>query len=168
MDIGSPQPEPPAVRHGTTPGAGAYKFPISRLGGVPTKVRLALRAQRITTCQQLLAAAAEATAHRALALLTQIYPNTLTAIVQRADIARVNGVGAVFGLMLAGVGVADVADLAAADPVRLHARLHEHNACERLARRSPTPEEVADWVAQARRLPVLVSYEPQTKAAAGR
>jgi hypothetical protein len=40
----------------------------------------------------------------------------------------------------------------------LHERLRSYNQEERLARRSPTPEEVVDWVNQARRLPRLVTY----------
>jgi hypothetical protein len=40
----------------------------------------------------------------------------------------------------------------------LHARLFAHNREERIARRSPTPEEVEGWVRQARALPALVSY----------
>jgi Domain of unknown function (DUF4332) len=35
----------------------------------------------------------------------------------------------------------------------LHARVRRYNGEERLARRSPTPEEVRDWVWQARDLP---------------
>ena len=64
----------------------------------------------------------------------------------------------VFGLMLEDLGVADVAALAAQGPAELHARLRRYNGEERLARRSPTPGEVESWVAQARSLPVLVSY----------
>jgi hypothetical protein len=50
----------------------------------------------------------------------------------------------VFGLMLEDLGVRDVPALAARDPAGLHARLFAHNREERLARRSPTPGEVAD------------------------
>ena len=156
---------PPAeshIRHGATLDAGRSSLPISKLGCAPARARAVLKLRRITNCSQLLDAAAAVMARRALAQVTRIDPDTLTQIVQRADMARVNGVGVVFGLMLAEVGVADVVDLAAADPLRLHAQLREHNARERRARRSPTPEEVANWVAQARHLPVLVSYEPET------
>jgi hypothetical protein len=58
--------------------------------------------------------------------------------------------------MLEDLGVRDVSALARQDPVALHQRLKELNTEERLARRSPTPEEVADWVGQARALPRLV------------
>ena len=49
----------------------------------------------------------------------------------------------------------------------LHRQLRDYNRRERLARRSPTPEEVADWVGQARLLPVLLTYAPMHTAAAG-
>jgi hypothetical protein len=54
------------------------------------------------------------------------------------------------------IGVDAVAALAQQEPADLHGRLYRLNAAERLARRAPTPEEVQDWVAQARALPVLV------------
>ena len=160
METASPQPVSP-VRRGTAPDARRSNLPISKIGGAPASARALLKVRRITNCPQLLDAAAEVMARRALAQVTRIDADTLTRIVQQADMARVIGVGVVFRLMLQNVGVVDVADLAAADSVRLHAQLREHNMCERLARRSPTPVEVADWVAQARQLPVLVSYEPK-------
>jgi Domain of unknown function (DUF4332) len=41
----------------------------------------------------------------------------------------------------------------------LYEILHELNAAERFARRAPTQDEVANWVAQARALPHLVDPE---------
>ena len=74
------------------------------------------------------------------------------------DLARVGGIGQVFGLMLEDLGVRDTRALAAQNPAELHARLRAHNREERLARRSPTPGEVEDSVGQARALPGLVGY----------
>jgi nucleotidyltransferase/DNA polymerase involved in DNA repair len=139
--------------------AACYPLPISKLRGVPFQVRVALKVRRITTCSQLLTAAALVEDREALARATRIAPEILTDLVRRADMARVNGVGAVFGLMLEELGIHDVAKLAAQDPEALHEQLRQYNRSERLARRSPTPEEVADWVEQARRLPKLVTYE---------
>ena len=136
-------------------------LPISKLRGVPLQARLALKVQWITTCDQLLAAAAVAEDREALARAMRIAPEILADLVQRADLARVNGVGAVFGLMLEELGIRDVQTLARQDAEVLHARLREHNGRERLARRSPTPEEVNDWVGQARGLPKLVTYRPR-------
>jgi predicted flap endonuclease-1-like 5' DNA nuclease len=129
---------------------------LSKLRGVPADLRLALKARRITGCDQLLVAAAGAPARDRLAAALGIDAAELRRIVQRADMSRVSGVGAVFGMMLEEVGVLEVAMLAAADPAELHERLRRLNAEERIARRSPTPEEVRDWIAQAAALPKLV------------
>ena len=159
--------EQPARLHGSPlppPEAGAasfYPLPLAKLRGVTFQARVALKLRRITTCDQLLAAAAAAEDREALARATKIAPEILTDRVQRADLARVNGVGAVFGLMLEELGIRDVRTLADQDAEVLHERLRGHNRRERLARRSPTPEEVSDWVGQARDLPRLVTYCPR-------
>jgi predicted flap endonuclease-1-like 5' DNA nuclease len=139
------------------PAGAPPSLPISKLRGVPQAVRIALKQRRITNCDQLLATAARTEGRATLARAIGLDDESMLIVVQRADMARVNGIGAVFGLMLEDLGVCCVADLAAADPVELHERLRRHNQAERIARRSPTPEEVLDWVLQARRLPVIVS-----------
>jgi predicted flap endonuclease-1-like 5' DNA nuclease len=145
--------------HATPPAAAAEPaLPLSKLRAVPFQVRVALKIRRITICGQLLAAAAAVQDREALARSARIAPETLTGLVRQADLARVNGVGTVFGRMLEELGIDDVAGLAAQDPEALHARLRAYNRQERLARRSPTPEEVADWVGQATAMRKLVSY----------
>lgn len=142
------------------PGAGTrptgYALPVSKLRGVPVTARAALKRVGINTCARLLEEAGKAAARAALAERTGIDPELLLRLVQRADMARVNGIGAVFGMMLEDLGIREVGALARQDPVKLHAALKDLNTRERYARRSPTPEEVADWVAQARVLPRLV------------
>ncbi|HET6469516.1 MAG TPA: DUF4332 domain-containing protein [Geminicoccaceae bacterium] len=133
-------------------------LPLSKLRGVPQQYRLMLKARRITSCGQLLAAAASPDQRVALASSAGLDPEHLYEIVRRADIARVNGIGQVFGMMLEHLGVADVATLARQDPAELHERLRQYNQDERIARRSPTPEEVETWIEQARSLPKLLNY----------
>ena len=151
-----------SVRHeiGITSGLGprtaALALPLSKLRGQTRPLRTALKAHRITTCGQLLRAAARAERRAWLARAARVDPEDLLSLVRCADMARVGGVGPVFGLMLEELGIADVATLAAQEPGHLHARLRRLNAEEHFARRAPTPEEVEDWVAQARALPPLV------------
>jgi predicted flap endonuclease-1-like 5' DNA nuclease len=152
MYIGRMRPQQPAS------GFPAQPLPISKLRGVPVTTRKALKRQRISTCPQLLAAAAAAGKRAALAQATGIAPDLLTTIVQRADMGRVQGIGVIFDMMLEEVGVCDVATLAQQDATVLHLQLKAYNQRERLARRSPTLEEVEHWVEQAKALPVLVSY----------
>jgi predicted flap endonuclease-1-like 5' DNA nuclease len=157
-----------AAPHTASPFAGTasgpapqpgQSFPLSKLRGLTLPVRAALKRRGIATCGRLLRAAGGAGDRARLAAEAGIEPGALLALVRQADLARVGGIGTVFGLMLEDLDVHDVPTLAARDPADLHARLAAHNREERLARRSPTPEEVEDWVAQARALPVLVSYE---------
>ncbi len=135
-----------------------HPLPISKLRGVPSVVRLRLKSQRITTCAQLLTAAAAAECRSALAEMTGIDPGILLALVRRADMARIKGIGTVFGLMLEDIGVLDIQRLAGQDPAELHDALRRYNLEERLARRSPTLEEVESWVTDARNLPIIVTY----------
>ena len=135
-----------------------HPLPISKLRGVPPTVRLRLKSQRITTCGQLLLTAGEAAPRAALLETTGIDEGVLLRLVQRADMARIRGIGTVFGLMLEELGIADVEQLARRDPAELHAALRAYNLEERLARRSPTMEEVVEWIDTARTLPVVVTY----------
>jgi predicted flap endonuclease-1-like 5' DNA nuclease len=135
-----------------------HVLPIGKLRGVAPRVRATLKVRRITTCGQLLSAAAIADRRDELVRATGLDPDAILALVQRADMARVNGVGAMFGLMLEELDIKDVQTLASQETEQLHAALRDYNRRERIARRSPTPEEVADWVAQARALVPLVTY----------
>ena len=135
------------------PETGSHGLPVSKLRGLTLPVRAALKRRGIATCGRLLREAGNAGDRDRLAREAGIEPEVLLALVRRADLARVGGIGVVFGLMLEELGVRDVPALAAQDPAGLHARLPAYNREERLARRSPTPEEVRDWVRQAGRCP---------------
>ena len=151
-----------AARAGDAPPGPAPRpelpFPVSKLRGLTLPVRAALKRHRVATCGQLLRAAGGARDRGRLARDAGIDPGALLALVRQADLARVGGIGTVFGLMLEDLGVHDVPTLAAQGPAELHARLSAHNREERIARRSPTPGEVESWVRQAWALPPLVSY----------
>jgi predicted flap endonuclease-1-like 5' DNA nuclease len=87
-------------------------LPISKLRGVPPEARVALKAGHITTSRQLLAAAALVEDREILAVSCRLDLSSLTRLVQRADLARIDGIGATFGLMLENLGICDVASLA--------------------------------------------------------
>ena len=142
------------------PEAGAHRLPVSKLRGVPQMARVRLKSLRITTCGQLLAAAATPVGRERLAAATGMDPALLLQLVRRADLARIKGIGTVFGLMLEALGVDDVGRLARQDATALHRALLGFNQAERLARRSPTPGEVAEWVEAARNMRHFVIETP--------
>ena len=139
---GSQRPERPAP-------ARAMSLHISKLRGITDRVRHRLKRQGITYTHQLIEAAHDRTACRRLAALTGVEEAVLERLVCRADLARINGVGAIFADMLELLDVDGAGALARQDPLALHAALCRLNTAEQLARRAPTPEEVRSWILQA-------------------
>jgi predicted flap endonuclease-1-like 5' DNA nuclease len=144
-----------AGRGAASNGADAMSLHVSKLRGISLDVRMKLKRQGVSYTHQLLHEAGSAERCSRLAARSGIDLVTLTRLVRRADLARIKGIGAIFADMLEMIGVDQVAVLAGQDSGDLHTRLHELNAAERLARRSPTPDEVQQWIAQARALPRL-------------
>ncbi|MGI9489695.1 MAG: DUF4332 domain-containing protein [Geminicoccaceae bacterium] len=132
---------------------------VSKLRGISFDVRAKLKRNGVTYTHQLLSAAGSCDKRHAFSETSGIEEVTLTRLTCRADLARVKGIGAIFADMLELLDVDRVVKLAAQDPVKLHDALYTLNAAERFARRAPTPEEVEDWVSQARLLPKLVTAE---------
>jgi predicted flap endonuclease-1-like 5' DNA nuclease len=129
---------------------------VSKLRGISDQVRNRLKRHGVTYTHQLLDAAGRLASRRELAARSGIEEAVLLRLTCRADLARIKGVGAIFADMLELIGVDRVSSLAEHDPARLYEILHDLNAAERFARRAPTQDEVANWVAQARALPHLV------------
>ena len=144
-----------AGRGSESDGADAMSLHVSKLRGISLDVRIKLKRQGVSYTHQLLREAGSAERCRRLAARSGIDEATLTRLVRRADLARIKGIGAIFADMLEMIGVDQVAVLAGQDSGDLHVRLHALNAAERLARRSPTPDEVQQWIAQAGALPRL-------------
>jgi predicted flap endonuclease-1-like 5' DNA nuclease len=78
--------------------------------------------------------------------------------VNHVDLFRVKGVGSEYADLLEAAGVDTVPELAQRNPQNLHQRLLEINAEKRLVRRSPSLNQVRDWVDQARNLPRMITY----------
>ena len=78
-------------------------------------------------------------------------------LANRADLARVKGIGKVFSDLLEQAGVDSVKELANWRPDHLHAKLVEVNT-QKLAGRAPNLKVVEKWVAQAQKLPKTLEY----------
>jgi|GEM_PF-457341 len=132
---------------------------VSKLRGISFDVRAKLKRNGVTYTHQLLSAAGSQDKRHEFSETSGIEELTLTRLTCRADLARIKGIGAIFADMLELLDVDRVAKLAGQDSAKLHDALYTLNAAERFARRAPTPEEVEDWVVQARALPKLVAVE---------
>ena len=78
--------------------------------------------------------------------------------VNRADLARVKGIGSEYADLLEVSGVDTVVELGNRKPENLVTKMGEVNEAKKLVRKLPTLTQVEDWVKQAKDLPRAVSY----------
>jgi len=78
--------------------------------------------------------------------------------VNHADLYRIKGVGSEYSDLLEEAGVDTVAELAQRIAANLYKAILAANAKKKLVRRPPTEKMVANWIAQAKKLPRAVQY----------
>jgi predicted flap endonuclease-1-like 5' DNA nuclease len=117
-----------------------------------------LAAVTIRTVKALLKAGATPKGRIALAEKTGISASLILEWTNHADLYRVKGVGQEYSDLLEETGVDTVVELSKRVPANLFKKMLEVNEAKKLVRRSPSEKMVADWVAQAKELPRVVSY----------
>lgn len=91
--------------------------------------------------------------------MTGISGKLLLKWINRADLARVKGIGEEYADLLELAGVDTVPALARRNAENLHKKLLEAaEANTKVVRRVPAATEVAKWVAAAKELPRVLSY----------
>ena len=78
--------------------------------------------------------------------------------VNRADLYRIKGVGSEYSDLLENAGVDTVVELSKRDAKNLTAKMTEANAKRKVVRRLPVEKQVANWIAQAKKLPRAIKY----------
>lgn len=78
--------------------------------------------------------------------------------INRADLARVKGVGGEYADLLEASGVDTVPELAQRNAANLHAKMAEVNEAKKLVRSLPAESAVSGWVDQAKGLDRAIFY----------
>ncbi len=117
-----------------------------------------LQAAAIESQEQLLEAGATAAGRKALAEKTGIGGGLILNWVNRADLARVKGIGEEYADLLECSGVDTVPELAQRNVENLLATMTEVNAEKNCVRKLPTQEQVTAWCEQAKKLSRVVTY----------
>jgi predicted flap endonuclease-1-like 5' DNA nuclease len=112
----------------------------------------------ITTTEALLEAATTPKRREGLAAKAGISEKYILEWANLADLFRIRGVGSEYSDLLEEAGVDTVAELAKRNGENLFKGLKETNDRKALVRRLPTLEQVQDWIAQAKKLPRVLSY----------
>jgi len=112
----------------------------------------------IETVEALLERGASPQGRKDLVEATGISAKLILKWVNRADLARVKGVGEEYADLLELAGVDTVPELAQRNPQNLHQKMVEINDERKLVRRVPSLSAVQDWVAQAKDLGRVITY----------
>lgn len=131
---------------------------IESIEGIGPKLGEALRAAGVRSVSGLLKAGADKKSRAALAETTGISEKRILKCVNMADLFRINGVASQYAELLECAGVDTVKELKHRNAENLAAKMAEVNDAKNLVRRPPSTAVVNDWVAQAKKLPGVVSY----------
>lgn len=131
---------------------------LGELRGITNAVINALKAQGLGDSSALLEAAKTPEGRKALASAAGINATMILELANRADLARIKGVGRVYSDLLEEAGVDTVKELARRSPENLHAKLIEINNVRQFTQRPPSMEQIADFVEQAKALPGMLEY----------
>lgn len=130
---------------------------VSEIAGVSPDMAAKLKALGLGNSEQLLAAAVTPKQRQELADKVGVPPRAVLEWANRADLARIVGVGRVYSDLLEASGVDTVAELAQRKPENLLAKMTEvapNHPVERLPRLS----DVESWVKQAKDLGRTLQY----------
>jgi len=111
-----------------------------------------LREIGITTQEKLLAEGGQPSGRTRIEKETGISGTRLLGWINRADLARIVGVGEEYADLLEHAGVDSVPELAQRNAENLAVKLAEVEKAKDLVRRLPSDEDVARWVTQAKAL----------------
>ncbi len=112
----------------------------------------------IATTDDLLAAGATPKGREELCEKTGISPKLILRWVNMADLWRIKGIGEEYSDLLEAAGVDTVPELARRNPENLVVALAQCNEDVKRVRKLPAESVVANWVAQAKELPRVITY----------
>lgn len=131
---------------------------LAEIEGIGDVFAKKLEAAGISTIEKLLESGATKAGREKISEQAGVSEKLVLEWVNRADLARINGIGSEFADLLEAAGVDSVPELAQRKPDNLAAKIVEINEAKKLTRRVPTVAQVADWVEQAKKLPRIVTH----------
>ncbi len=132
--------------------------PMAQMRGITVDISAKLKEKGLKDIDLYLEAVKTPKQRKELAKSLGIDEKAVLELANRADLARIKGIGEVFADLLENAGIDTVKELAKRVPENLHAKLVEVNNEKKLSGRQPTLDMVKDWVAQAKELPKLLEY----------
>ena len=131
---------------------------LESIEGIGATYANQLRAVGVTTVADLLKKGATPKGRQEIAENSGISDKLVLRWVNHADLFRIKGVGEEYSDLMEASGVDTVVELAQRKAENLYQKIVATNTEKKLVRKLPTQAQVADWIAQAKTLPRVVSY----------
>ncbi len=134
----------------------AYK--IIEVEGIGPAYAEKLQAAGIKTTEEYLEKCATPAGRKALAEETGISPKLILTWANHSDLFRINGIAGQFAELLEAAGVDTVKEFRHRVAANLQSKLVEVNEEKNLCNRVPSVSELEKMIAQAKELPVILTY----------
>lgn len=131
---------------------------LTEVEGIGASYAEKLAAAGCGTQEQLLTDCSDKKGRKALAEKAGVSEKLLLKWANRADLARIKGIGSEYADLLEFAGVDTVPELAQRNAANLHTKLQDINEDKKLVRAVPSSSQVEDWVGQAKKLPRAINY----------
>jgi predicted flap endonuclease-1-like 5' DNA nuclease len=131
---------------------------ITEIEGIGSNYAKKLSDIGISTIESLLEKGASKKGRKEIAEKADITDKLILKWVNRADLARVKGIGEEYADLLEMAGVDTVPELAQRNAENLYNKMVEVNAEKKLVRQVPAQSKVEDWVKQAKGMDRMVTY----------
>jgi len=115
-----------------------------------------LRKASVNTTEELLDKSAKAKDRKTLAKASKLTAAELLDLARRCDLLRIKGVGSEMVLLFEAAGVKSTAELVKQEAPGLMTAVTAANAKAKITEKPPTEPQLADWIAQAKKLSQVV------------
>jgi predicted flap endonuclease-1-like 5' DNA nuclease len=133
-------------------------YPITDIEGIGPAYAERLKSLRIRTTSRLLEEAKSPRGRKALAEKTGVEPQRILKWANMADMMRIKGVGEEYSELLEAAGVDTVRELKYRNPKKLAEAMATANTKRKLVRLLPSEKAIAKWIAEAKSLPMKITY----------
>jgi predicted flap endonuclease-1-like 5' DNA nuclease len=131
---------------------------LSQIEGIGKKYARKLEKVGIESLEALLQEGCKKKGRKDLAKSTGISEKLILKWVNRADLARIQGIGTQYADLLEASGVDTVPELAKRKPENLEQKMLEVNKKKKLVRRPPGLARLNSWKDQAKKLPRVIKH----------
>ena len=131
---------------------------VEEIEGIGTVYASKLKTAGVKTTYELLNTGGTKQGRKELSEKTGISETVILEWVNMADLFRIKGIGEEYSELLKEAGVSTVVELGRRNPENLCETLGGVNEAKKLVRRTPTLNQIKDWVEQAKSLPRMVEY----------